>query len=68
MPYLIGALADPSYIVRQAACIGVGQFSDNLQPEIIEHHPVILPALLQGVNVQREAKSIANTTLLYRRE
>lgn len=28
----------------------MGQFADNLQPEIIQHHPIVLPALLQGMN------------------
>lgn len=46
--FVVSALADPSYLVRQAACLAVGQCADNLQPEIIAHHEVIIPALLQG--------------------
>lgn len=45
----MGALGDPSFLVRQAACLAVGQCADNLQPEIIDYHTTIVPALLQGV-------------------
>lgn len=47
--YVVGALADPSFLVRQAACLAIGQCADNLQPEIIEYSNVVVPALLQGV-------------------
>ena len=32
-------------VVRDAACFAIGQFAEYLQPTIIEHHAVVLPAV-----------------------
>eukprot|EP00026_Physarum_polycephalum_P001374 Phypoly_transcript_01375.p1 GENE.Phypoly_transcript_01375~~Phypoly_transcript_01375.p1 ORF type:complete len:1095 (+),score=165.56 Phypoly_transcript_01375:41-3286(+) len=53
--YVVGALVDPSFLVRQAACLAIGQCADNLQPEIIDYHNVVVPALLQGLRDPMES-------------
>uniref|UniRef100_A0A8C5PG40 Importin N-terminal domain-containing protein n=1 Tax=Leptobrachium leishanense TaxID=445787 RepID=A0A8C5PG40_9ANUR len=40
------ALSDESQVVRNAALFAIGQFSENLQPEISEYSDSVLPLLL----------------------
>jgi len=37
-------------MVREAACIAIGQFADKLQPDIISHHALVLPTLFRGLS------------------
>lgn len=41
---------DSDIIVREAACVAIGQFADNLQPDIISRHAIVLPNLFQGLS------------------
>jgi hypothetical protein len=36
--------------VRKVACLTLGQFSEHLQPEILEHHEKIVPLIFQAMN------------------
>eukprot|EP01062_Namystynia_karyoxenos_P029309 TRINITY_DN22040_c0_g1_i1.p1 TRINITY_DN22040_c0_g1~~TRINITY_DN22040_c0_g1_i1.p1 ORF type:complete len:1109 (+),score=302.51 TRINITY_DN22040_c0_g1_i1:398-3328(+) len=40
-------ISDPAHGVREAACHAAGHFADYLQPEILEHHSVLLPLGLE---------------------
>ncbi|XP_053323898.1 importin-4 [Spea bombifrons] len=44
------ALSDESQIVRNAALFALGQFSENLQPEISEYSDTVLPLLLEYIS------------------
>lgn len=43
MPYLQAAFEDPDHFVRQAGCLLLGQFADELSPDILEYHETCLP-------------------------
>lgn len=45
---------DPAQKVRGAAAFALGQFSEYLQPEIVQHYEAVLPALF-GVMEGAEA-------------
>ena len=47
LPLLYKGCADGDIIVREAACIALGQFAQFLQPEIISHYQQILPCIFQ---------------------
>ena len=36
--------------MREAACIGIGQFAQFLQPEIITHYQQVLPCIFTVLN------------------
>ncbi|KAK9398265.1 importin-4-like [Crotalus adamanteus] len=54
------ALADDSQVVRNAALFALGQFSENLQPDIARFSDDIMPLLLHYL----EGVQLANTTHL----
>ena len=41
---------DPDQRVRGAAAFALGQFSEHLQPEIVEHYETVLPALFAAMH------------------
>jgi hypothetical protein len=43
LPVVYAGCNDSVQIVREAACITIGQFAQYLQPEIIEHYEQVLP-------------------------
>ena len=43
LPVVYAGCSDSVQIVREAACITIGQFAQYLQPEIIEHYEQVLP-------------------------
>lgn len=61
VPQVVQCGLDPHDEVREAVCITIGQFAENLQPEICDHYQQLLPALFSmlqadvGGNVQEKA-------------
>lgn len=45
----LGALRDPEQMVRGAASFALGQFAEHLQPEIVSHHEIVLPCILNAL-------------------
>lgn len=43
LPVVYAGCADAEQVVREAACITIGQFAQYLQPEIISHYKEVLP-------------------------
>ena len=43
LPLVYAACADSVQAVREAACIALGEFAQNLQPAIIAHYETVLP-------------------------
>ena len=43
LPIVYGGCKDAVQVVREAACIAIGQFAQFLQPEIISHYEQVLP-------------------------
>lgn len=46
---VLGALRDPEQMVRGAASFALGQFAEHLQPEIVSHHGIVLPCILNAL-------------------
>lgn len=51
---LVRSLQDPSQIVREAACIAIGDFSENVIPDFLDLHAKVMPVLLQVLGEQIE--------------
>lgn len=43
---LVQALSDPDQVVREAACVTIGNFSEDCIPEFLEQHAKVMPVLL----------------------
>ena len=46
---LLRGLRDPDDSVRAAAAFAIGQLAEYVQPEILDHHALVLPALLEAL-------------------
>lgn len=60
-------LNDPNHLVQNAALFAVGQFSENLQPDISKYASDILPLLFQHLSQasQQAEKNPAGVTKSY---
>lgn len=47
LPLLLAALQDPEGDVRGVAAFALGQFSEYLQPEILEHYQEVMPGVFR---------------------
>ena len=43
---LISGLQDSSQMVREAACVTIGEFSEDCIPDFLEQHTKVMPVLL----------------------
>ncbi len=46
---MLQGLTDPDQHVRGAAAFALGQFSEHLAPEVLEHYETVLPALFAAM-------------------
>ncbi|KAG6396390.1 hypothetical protein SASPL_142538 [Salvia splendens] len=46
---VLGALRDPEQMVRGAASFALTQFAEHLQPDIVSHHEIVLPCILNAL-------------------
>lgn len=51
---LIKLLQDGAQIVREAACLAIGDFSEHVIPDFLEQHATVMPVLLQVLEAQLE--------------
>ena len=51
---LVSGLNDTSLMVREAAALVVGQFSENIVPEFLDLHPKVFPCILTMLENQVE--------------
>ena len=47
---LVSSLVDTEVVVREAACLGVGEFSESVIPDFLDQHEKVMPVLLQVLN------------------
>eukprot|EP01124_Arcella_intermedia_P013089 TRINITY_DN1949_c0_g1_i1.p1 TRINITY_DN1949_c0_g1~~TRINITY_DN1949_c0_g1_i1.p1 ORF type:complete len:1078 (+),score=300.19 TRINITY_DN1949_c0_g1_i1:190-3234(+) len=50
LPFLFKGMKDNVSQVREVACLTLGQFSEHLQPDIVNHYKEILPLIFQAMN------------------
>mmetsp|Transcript_39272 Transcript_39272/g.51389 ORF Transcript_39272/g.51389 Transcript_39272/m.51389 type:complete len:237 (-) Transcript_39272:402-1112(-) len=51
---LIAGLQDGEQIVREAACLTIGNFAEDVVPDFLEEHAKVMPVLLQVLQSQVE--------------
>ena len=51
---IVQAMSDPEAIVREAACITIGNFSEDCIPDFLEQHEKVMPVLLHVLQNQIE--------------
>ena len=67
LPILFAGCQDSTQAVREAACIGLGEFAQHLQPEIISHYQQVLPHIfmvrprLRSKGTRNHARAHART-------
>jgi len=44
---LVRSLQDPDQVVREAACLAIGNFSEDIIPDFLDQHAKVMPVLLQ---------------------
>ena len=49
---LVQGLQDSEQIVREAACLTIGNFSEHVIPDFLEQHAKVMPVLLQVLQSQ----------------
>ena len=47
LPQVLAAARDPDQQVRETCCLCIGQFSEYLQPDILDYYETTLPAIFQ---------------------
>ncbi|KAI8467320.1 MAG: armadillo-type protein [Monoraphidium minutum] len=55
---LLGLLRDGDEGVRGAAAFAVGQMAEYVQPEVLDHHAQVLPALLEALTTGAPSKDL----------
>ncbi len=59
--YACVCVQDAQPIVREAAAKALTQLADHLQPDILQHHETVIPALFEGLETSREPVVISKT-------
>ena len=44
---IVKGLVDPEPVVREAACVVVGEFSESVVPDFLDKHEKVMPVLIQ---------------------
>lgn len=44
--FIVSGLTDASKVVRDAACLTMGDFSEHVIPDFLDQHPTVMPVLL----------------------
>ena len=59
---IVKSLVDQDVVVREAACLGVGEFSESVVPDFLEQHEKVMPVLLQVLSGLLETSTQSEDT------